>query len=141
MNDPMKNTYNIAGFTIVLDKITMISAVFQARNDEGWQFNIRLVSGDFLPVKRPDRAKATLDRELLVRAINEQKDGLRFPVSGKASLARQAPTPVEVLVADAILWEAHPAPKNSDNRGWKRLPQKASLARQAPDTRTPPIQR
>ena len=72
--DSMKSTYDIAGFTIVLDKITMISAVFQAKNDEGWQFNIRLVSGDFLPVKRPDRAKATLDRELLVKAINEHKD-------------------------------------------------------------------
>jgi len=71
----MKNTYDIAGFTIVLDKITMISAVFQAKNDEGWQFNIRLVSGDFLPVKRPDRAKATLDRELLVKAINEHGGG------------------------------------------------------------------
>lgn len=71
----MKNTYEVAGFTIVLDKITMISAVFQARNDEGWQFNIRLVSGDFLPVKRPDRAKATLDRELLVKAINELETG------------------------------------------------------------------
>ena len=71
----MKNTYDIAGFTIVLDKITMISAVFEAKNGEGWQFNIRLVSGDFLPVKRPDRAKATLDRELLVKAINELHGG------------------------------------------------------------------
>lgn len=69
----MKKTYDIAGFTIVLDKITMISAVFEAKNGEGWQFNIRLVSGDFLPVKRPDRAKATLDRELLAKAINEQE--------------------------------------------------------------------
>lgn len=69
----MKNTYDIAGFTIVLDKITMISAVFEANNSEGWQFNIRLVSGDFLPVKRPDRARATLDRDLLVKAISEQK--------------------------------------------------------------------
>jgi len=71
----MKSTYDIAGFTIVLDKITMISAVFEAKNGEGWQFNIRLVSGDFLPVKRPDRATATLDRELLVKAINELHGG------------------------------------------------------------------
>ncbi len=67
----MSKTYDIAGFTIVRDKITMISAVFQAGNDEGWQFNVRLVSGDRVLVKRPDRARATLDRELLVKAINE----------------------------------------------------------------------
>lgn len=71
----MKKTYDISGFTIVLDKITMISAVFEAKNAEGWQFNIRLVSGDFLPVKRPDRSKAMLDRELLVKALNEGRDG------------------------------------------------------------------
>ncbi|MBS3823469.1 MAG: hypothetical protein KGY53_06165 [Wenzhouxiangellaceae bacterium] len=71
----MKKTYDIAGFTIVLDKITMISSVFEAKDGEGWQFNIRLVSGDFLPIKRPDRAKATLDRELLAKAINEREDG------------------------------------------------------------------
>lgn len=71
----MKNTYDIAGFTVVLDKITLISAVFEANNGEGWQFNIRLGSGDFLPVKRPDRAKATLDREMLVKAINDQQGG------------------------------------------------------------------
>ena len=101
----MKKTYDIAGFTLVLDKITMISAVFEAKDDEGWQFNIRLVSGDFLPVKRPDRARATLDRELLAKAISRETIsretvtvyGLRFTVyglrlSGEASPAGQAPT-------------------------------------------------
>jgi len=64
-------TYDIAGFTFVLDKVTMISSVFEAKNEEGWQFNIRLVSGEHVPIKRPDRAKAMLDRELLVKALNQ----------------------------------------------------------------------
>ena len=64
-------TYEIAGFVIVLDKVTMVSNVFEARNDEGWQFNIRLVSGDHLPIKKPDRARATLEREMLVKALGE----------------------------------------------------------------------
>lgn len=64
-------TYEIAGFALVLDKIMMISAVFEADNNEGWQFNVRLVSGGRIAVKRPDRSQATLDRELLIKAINE----------------------------------------------------------------------
>lgn len=64
-------TYEIAGFVIVLDKVTMVSNVFEAKNDEGWQFNIRLVSGDHLPIKKPDRARATLQREMLVKALGE----------------------------------------------------------------------
>ncbi len=64
-------TYDIAGFTIVLDKVTMVSNVFEAKNEEGWQFNIRMVSGDHVPIKRPDRSRAMLDRELLVKALNE----------------------------------------------------------------------
>jgi len=65
-------TYDISGFTVVLDKITMISAVFEADNSEGWQFNVRLVSGGRIAVKRPDRSRAMLDRELLIKAINAQ---------------------------------------------------------------------
>jgi len=68
---PAMKTYEIAGFTLVLDKIMMISAVFEADNEEGWQFNVRLVSGGRIAVKRPDRSQATLDRELLIKAINE----------------------------------------------------------------------
>jgi hypothetical protein len=64
-------THDIAGFTVVLDKITMISAVFEAKNDEGWQFNIRLVSGEHLPIKRADRARAVLDRDMLVKALEQ----------------------------------------------------------------------
>jgi len=45
-------------------------AGFEAKNGEGWQFNVRLVSGDHLPIKRPDRSRAVLDRDLLVKALN-----------------------------------------------------------------------
>ena len=64
-------TYDIAGFTLVLDKIAMVSGVFEAKDKEGWQFNVRMVSGQRIAVKRPDRARALLDRELLVKAIQE----------------------------------------------------------------------
>lgn len=63
-------TYDIGGFTLVLDKIVLVSAVFEARDGEGWQFNVRLISGGRIPVKRPDRARAVLDRDLLVQALN-----------------------------------------------------------------------
>jgi len=64
-------TYEIAGFTLVLDKVEMVSGVFEAKNKEGWQFNVRLASGARLPVKRPDRSRAMLDREMLVKALAE----------------------------------------------------------------------
>ncbi|MDT8439198.1 MAG: hypothetical protein RQ729_09345 [Wenzhouxiangellaceae bacterium] len=64
-------TYDIAGFTLVLDKIVLVSNIFEAKDNEGWQFNVRMVSGARLPIKRPDRSQATLDRQLLVKAINE----------------------------------------------------------------------
>jgi len=64
-------TYDIAGFTLVLDKIALVSAVFEAKDNEGWQFNVRMLSGHRVAIKRPDRTKAMLDRELLVKAINE----------------------------------------------------------------------
>ena len=67
----MQRTYDLAGFTLVLDKVTLISAIFEADNKEGWQFNVRFVSGEKIAVKNPDRARAALDRELLIQAINQ----------------------------------------------------------------------
>lgn len=63
-------TYDIAGVTLVLDKVALVTGVFEAADGEGWQFNVRLVSGGRVPVKRPDRARAVLDRDLLVQALN-----------------------------------------------------------------------
>ncbi len=62
-------TYDIQGFTICLDKVVLLSAVFEADNDEGWQFNVRLIGDVRLQVKRPTRADALLERQMLVRAL------------------------------------------------------------------------
>lgn len=64
-------TYDIAGFTLVLEKVELVSGVFEAKDKEGWQFNVRMSSGNRVPVKRPDRARAMLDRDLLVKALAE----------------------------------------------------------------------
>jgi hypothetical protein len=63
-------TYDLQGFTLVLDKVVMLSAVFEAENNEGWQFNVRLAGDVRLQVKRPSRAEALLERQLLVKALN-----------------------------------------------------------------------
>ncbi|MEM1081340.1 MAG: hypothetical protein AAGH65_07140 [Pseudomonadota bacterium] len=68
----MQATYDIAGFTVVLDKITLVSAIFEADQAEGWQFNVRFVSGEKIAVKHPDRARTVLDRDLLVQALNQR---------------------------------------------------------------------
>ncbi len=63
-------TYDLKGYTLVLEKIVFVSAVFTANHDEGKQFNVRLV-GDMLKFKFPNHADAVLARELLVKAIKE----------------------------------------------------------------------
>ncbi len=68
----MTRTYDIQGFTVCLDKVVMLSAVFEADNAEGWQFNIRLDGDVRLQVKQPTRASALLERQMLVRALNGQ---------------------------------------------------------------------
>lgn len=64
------STYDIQGFTLCLDKIVLLSAVFEAENGEGWQFNIRLMGDVRVRIKLPDRPAALLERQLLVRALN-----------------------------------------------------------------------
>lgn len=66
----MKRTYDVQGFTVCLDKVVMLSSIFEADRDEGWQFNIRLVGDVRLQVKQPTRAAALLERQMLVRALN-----------------------------------------------------------------------
>ncbi len=63
-------TYDLKGYTLVLEKIVFVSAVFTANHDEGKQFNVRLV-GDMLKFKFPNHADAVLARELLVKAMKE----------------------------------------------------------------------
>ncbi len=70
-----RRTYDLQGFTICLDKVVLISALFEAENDEGWQFNVRLEGDVRLQIKRPTRAEATMARQLLVQALNSEEPG------------------------------------------------------------------
>ncbi len=65
-----KNTYELQGYTLSLRHIMMITPVFTAKEEEGYQFNIRMTDMR-LPFKYPTRQDATLDRELLVKAMNK----------------------------------------------------------------------
>ena len=63
-------TYELKGYTLVLDKVVFVSAVFTADHEEGKQFNVRLV-GDLLKFKFPTLEDAVLARELLIKSIKE----------------------------------------------------------------------
>jgi len=63
-------TYELKGYTLVLDKIVFISAVFTADHEEGKQFNVRMV-GDMLKFKFPTHEDAVLARQLLIKAMKE----------------------------------------------------------------------
>jgi len=65
-----KNTYDLQGYTLSLRHIMMITPVFTAKDEEGYQFNLRMTDMR-LPFKYPTRQDATLERELLVKAINK----------------------------------------------------------------------
>ena len=62
-------TYNLKNYTIVLNQIVFVSGVFMDDADSA-QFNVKLVS-DKLSFKYTNRADAVLQRELLVKALNE----------------------------------------------------------------------
>jgi len=66
----MNKTYDIQGFTICLDKVVMLSDLFESEQAEGWQFNVRLMGDVRIQVKQPTRAAALLARQMLVRALN-----------------------------------------------------------------------
>lgn len=66
------SVYEIQGYAIVLDKVTFLTRVFKAEDEEGFQFNIRF-SGDLrLTPKFPTRPEADLQRSLLINALNEK---------------------------------------------------------------------
>ena len=62
--------YELQGFAIVLDKVALVSRVFAADNQEGYQFNITFGSELRLPVKFPTRNDADLERQLFLKALN-----------------------------------------------------------------------
>ena len=63
--------YELQGFAITLDKVALVSRVFSADNNEGYQFNISLSSELRLPVKFPTRTDADLERQLFLKALKE----------------------------------------------------------------------
>ena len=67
----MAKVHEIQGYAVVLDKVVHVTRVFEAANDEGAQVNIQLLGNSLLKLKFKDRATATLERDLLVKALRE----------------------------------------------------------------------
>ena len=63
--------YELQGFAITLDKVALVSRVFSADNNEGYQFNISFSSELRLPAKFPTRTDADLERQLFLKALKE----------------------------------------------------------------------
>jgi hypothetical protein len=63
--------YELQGFAIVLDKVALVSRVFTADNNEGYQFNITFNNELRLPVKFPTRSDADLARQLFLKALKD----------------------------------------------------------------------
>jgi len=63
--------YELQGFAIALDKVLLVSRVFAANNNEGYQFNITFSSELRLPAKFPTRSDADLERQLFLKALRE----------------------------------------------------------------------
>ena len=64
-----RTIYELQGFAIVLDKVALVSRVFAADNEEGYQFNITFSSDLRLPVRFPTRNDADLERQLFLKAL------------------------------------------------------------------------
>jgi hypothetical protein len=63
--------YELQGFAMVLNKVVLISRVFAADNNEGYQFNITFSNDVRLPAKFPTRTEADLERQLFLKALKE----------------------------------------------------------------------
>lgn len=61
--------YELQGFAIVLDKVALVSRVFEADNNEGYQFNISFNAELRLPLKFATRSDADLERQLFLKAL------------------------------------------------------------------------
>jgi len=66
-----KKTHELQGYTLVLDKIIFVTALFDADDNEGVQFNVSFGNNTRIPIKLSNRADATLARSLLIQAINK----------------------------------------------------------------------
>ena len=63
--------YELQGYTIVLNKVVLLTRVFEAEDNEGYQFNVRFTGDLRLAPKFPTRHEADLQRRLLIKALNE----------------------------------------------------------------------
>lgn len=66
-----RSLYELQGFAIVLDKVALVSRVFEADKQEGYQFNITFSNELRLPVKFPTRTDADLERQLFLKALKD----------------------------------------------------------------------
>ena len=66
-----RSLYELQGFAIVLDKVALVSRVFEADKQEGYQFNITFGSELRLPVRFPTRTDADLERQLFLKALKD----------------------------------------------------------------------
>ncbi len=64
-----RSLYELQGFAIVLEKVALVSRVFAADNNEGYQFNITFSRELRLPIKFPTRTDADLERQLFLKAL------------------------------------------------------------------------
>lgn len=64
-----RSVYELQGFAIVLEKVSLLSRVFEADNQEGYQFNVIFSSKLRLPMKFPTRTDADLERQMLLKAL------------------------------------------------------------------------
>ena len=67
-----RDIYELQGFAIVLDKVVLVSRVFSADNNEGYQFNITFNNELRLPAKFPTRTEADLARQIFLRALKSE---------------------------------------------------------------------
>ena len=63
--------YELQGYAIVLDKVAFLTRVFEAEDNEGYQFNIRFAGDLRLAPKFPTRHEADLQRSLIIKALGE----------------------------------------------------------------------
>lgn len=63
--------FELQGYAIVLDKIVLVTRVFEADEGEGYQFNIRFAADLRLAPRFATRHEADLHRSLLLKALND----------------------------------------------------------------------
>jgi len=64
-----RSVYELQGFAVVLEKVSLVSRVFEADHNEGYQFNITFSSELRLPLKYPTRSDADLARQMFLKAL------------------------------------------------------------------------